>query len=57
MGSIVVLGASLSGTRTVQELRRFGSTDRILLIGEEPHLPYDRPPLSKGVLSDRKSVV
>ena len=51
MGSIVVLGASLSGTRTVQELRRFGSTDRILLIGEEPHLPYDRPPLSKGVLS------
>ena len=47
---IVVVGASLAGLRTVQGLRRRGSTARITLIGDETHLPYDRPPLSKAVL-------
>ncbi|MGC8480056.1 MAG: NAD(P)/FAD-dependent oxidoreductase [Acidimicrobiales bacterium] len=47
---VVIVGASLAGYRTAQQLRRAGSTDEILLIGDEPHYPYQRPPLSKGVL-------
>jgi NADPH-dependent 2,4-dienoyl-CoA reductase/sulfur reductase-like enzyme len=47
---IVVVGASLAGLRTVQGLRRRGSRAHITLIGDEPDLPYDRPPLSKSVL-------
>lgn len=47
---VAVVGASLAGLRTVQALRRLGSDARITLIGDEPDLPYDRPPLSKEVL-------
>jgi NADPH-dependent 2,4-dienoyl-CoA reductase/sulfur reductase-like enzyme len=47
---LVVVGASLAGLRTVQGLRRKGSTARITLVGDEPGLPYDRPPLSKAIL-------
>ena len=47
---IAVVGASLAGLRTVQGLRRKGSAARITLIGDEPVLPYDRPPLSKAIL-------
>lgn len=47
---IVVIGASVAGWRTVEALRRSGSRDHITLIGAEPHLPYDRPPLSKELL-------
>ena len=47
---IAVVGASLAGLRTVQGLRRNGSAARITMIGDEPELPYDRPPLSKAVL-------
>jgi NADPH-dependent 2,4-dienoyl-CoA reductase/sulfur reductase-like enzyme len=48
---VVVVGASLAGIRTVQALRSKGFDGSISLIGEEPHLPYDRPPLSKQFLS------
>ncbi|MCU1380104.1 MAG: thcD2 [Acidimicrobiales bacterium] len=48
---VVVVGASLGGLRTVQSLRSSGFTGKITLVGEEHHLPYDRPPLSKHVLS------
>ena len=51
MTRTVVVGASLSGLRTVQALRRKGDDGEIVLLGEEPHLPYDRPPLSKDVLA------
>jgi 3-phenylpropionate/trans-cinnamate dioxygenase ferredoxin reductase subunit len=47
---IAVVGASLAGLRTVQGLRRKGSAARITLVGDEPALPYDRPPLSKAIL-------
>ena len=47
---IVVVGASLAGTRTVQGLRAAGHTGQITLIGAEAELPYDRPPLSKDLL-------
>jgi 3-phenylpropionate/trans-cinnamate dioxygenase ferredoxin reductase subunit len=48
---VVVVGASLAGYATVRELRACGYAGRIHLIGDEPHLPYDRPPLSKGYLA------
>ncbi len=48
--SVTVVGAGLAGLRTVESLRRRGYHGRVVLIGAEPHLPYDRPPLSKQVL-------
>ena len=48
--SVAVVGASLAGLRAVEALRARGFDGRILWIGAEPHLPYDRPPLSKEVL-------
>jgi 3-phenylpropionate/trans-cinnamate dioxygenase ferredoxin reductase subunit len=50
---VVIVGAGLAGGRGAVELRRQGFTGRITLVGGEPHLPYDRPPLSKAVLSGR----
>ncbi|MBY8885988.1 FAD-dependent oxidoreductase [Streptomyces sp. PTM05] len=47
---IVVVGASAAGLTTVEALRRFGHDGALTLIGDEPHLPYDRPPLSKQLL-------
>lgn len=48
----VVVGASLAGLRAVEAARRADYRGRITLIGAEPHLPYDRPPLSKAFLTD-----
>jgi NADPH-dependent 2,4-dienoyl-CoA reductase/sulfur reductase-like enzyme len=47
----VVVGAGLGGLRTVEQLRSRGHAGRIDLVGAELHPPYDRPPLSKQVLS------
>lgn len=46
-----MVGAGLAGLRSVEALRARGFGGRITLIGEEPHRPYDRPPLSKAVLA------
>ena len=51
MQSIVVVGGSLAGLRAVETLRREGFEGRLTLVGAEPHLPYDRPPLSKELLA------
>jgi 3-phenylpropionate/trans-cinnamate dioxygenase ferredoxin reductase subunit len=48
---VVVVGASAAGLSAVEGLRRAGYGGEVTLIGEEPHLPYDRPPLSKQLLS------
>ncbi len=48
---IVIVGASAAGLTTAEALRRAGYPDRIIIVGEERHLPYDRPPLSKQVLA------
>ncbi|MEU6116814.1 FAD-dependent oxidoreductase [Streptomyces sp. NPDC047117] len=50
-GRIAVVGASAAGLAAVEALRRGGWTGTLTLIGDEPHLPYDRPPLSKQLLS------
>ncbi|CAJ61815.1 ferredoxin reductase [Frankia alni ACN14a] len=47
------MGAGLAGGRAAVELRAQGFTGSIVLLGAEEHPPYDRPPLSKGVLSGR----
>jgi NADPH-dependent 2,4-dienoyl-CoA reductase/sulfur reductase-like enzyme len=47
---LVVVGASLAGLRAVEAARKAGFTGSLTLIGAEPHLPYDRPPLSKAFL-------
>lgn len=46
----VIIGARRAGAYATATLRPEGFSDRILLIGEEPIPPYDRPPLSKEVL-------
>ena len=46
----VVVGASLAGLRAVESARKSGYTGRLILVGAEEHLPYDRPPLSKTFL-------
>ena len=51
-GRVVVAGAGLSGLRTAEELRARGLTGPITMIGAEPRPPYDRPPLSKKVLTE-----
>ncbi|MGW1346676.1 NAD(P)/FAD-dependent oxidoreductase [Kribbella sp. NPDC002412] len=47
---IVIVGASLAGATAAEELRNDGWNGGIVLIGSETKLPYERPPLSKGVL-------
>ncbi len=53
---VIVVGAGLAGWRLVEFLRREGFEGEITLIGDESHAPYDRPPLSKQVLSGRWDV-
>ncbi|TCC45728.1 NAD(P)/FAD-dependent oxidoreductase [Kribbella capetownensis] len=47
----LVIGASAAGLSTVEALRRKGYRDTITVLDAEPHLPYDRPPLSKQFLA------
>jgi 3-phenylpropionate/trans-cinnamate dioxygenase ferredoxin reductase subunit len=48
--TFVIVGASLAGAKAAESLRREGFDGRLVLVGEEPELPYERPPLSKGYL-------
>ena len=50
----VIVGASLAGAKAAETLREEGFTGSIVLIGDEPLLPYERPPLSKGVLQGKE---
>ena len=48
---VVVVGAGVAGLTAVDTLRRRGFEGSVSVLGAEPHQPYDRPPLSKQVLS------
>ncbi|WP_202438062.1 FAD-dependent oxidoreductase [Streptomyces sp. SID5910] len=51
MRTVTVVGASLSGLYAARELRAQGFDGRLVIVGDEPHRPYDRPPLSKDFLT------
>ncbi|MCU1629217.1 MAG: pyridine nucleotide-disulfide oxidoreductase [Pseudonocardia sp.] len=51
----VVVGSSVGGVRTAQALRAAGYPGDVVLVGEEPDLPYDKPPLSKALLAGTAS--
>jgi 3-phenylpropionate/trans-cinnamate dioxygenase ferredoxin reductase component len=48
--TFVIIGASLTGAKAAQELRDQGFDGRVVLIGDEQELPYERPPLTKDYL-------
>lgn len=52
---VVIVGGGHAGAQAAMALRQNGFTGTISLIGDEPDLPYDRPPLSKEYLSGEKS--
>jgi NADPH-dependent 2,4-dienoyl-CoA reductase/sulfur reductase-like enzyme len=49
--TFVVVGSGLAAAKAVEELRTEGFAGSVVVYGEEPHLPYERPPLSKGFLT------
>jgi NADPH-dependent 2,4-dienoyl-CoA reductase/sulfur reductase-like enzyme len=49
--TVAVVGASLAGLSAARSLRKRGYDGRLVVIGDEPHRPYDRPPLSKEFLA------
>jgi NADPH-dependent 2,4-dienoyl-CoA reductase/sulfur reductase-like enzyme len=49
--TVVIVGSSVGGVRTAKALRSQGFTGRVVVIGGEAHLPYDKPPLSKQFLA------
>jgi 3-phenylpropionate/trans-cinnamate dioxygenase ferredoxin reductase subunit len=52
--TLAVVGASLAGAKTAEAARDAGFDGRIVLIGDEPGPPYERPPLSKDILRGDK---
>jgi NADPH-dependent 2,4-dienoyl-CoA reductase/sulfur reductase-like enzyme len=48
---VLIVGARASGLATLEALRRRDFAGKVTLLGDEIHAPYDRPPLSKQVLS------
>lgn len=55
MSTTLIVGASVAGVRTAQMLRNKGFSGRIVLIDEETEWPYDKPPLSKGFLTEAET--
>lgn len=51
--TVLVIGGGLAGARTVEALRGLGHEGRLILVGDEDELPYERPPLSKEYLHGR----
>src|ERR1700747_570527 len=49
-GAVVIVGAGHAGFQAALSLRQLGFKDRVCLINDEAHLPYQRPPLSKAYL-------
>ena len=56
MYDYVIVGGGRAGISAVEGIRELDQSGSILLVGVEPHLPYDRPPLSKQLWSGKKTV-
>lgn len=53
MSGVLIIGASQAGAQLASSLRDSGATSDITMVGAEPHLPYQRPPLSKAFLAGK----
>jgi 3-phenylpropionate/trans-cinnamate dioxygenase ferredoxin reductase component len=53
---VVIVGAALAGLRAAQAARNAGFDGELVMVGEEPHMPYTRPPLSKEILAGEQEV-
>ena len=53
---VLIVGGGLAGQRCAETLRRRGYEGRVRILCAEPEAPYDRPPLSKGVLAGNVDV-
>src|SRR5580693_7531796 len=51
ISTILIVGGGQAGAQAIDTLRREGYKGRLVLVSDEPHLPYQRPPLSKKFLS------
>jgi 3-phenylpropionate/trans-cinnamate dioxygenase ferredoxin reductase subunit len=49
--TFIIVGGGQAGAQAIDSLRRDGFDGRVVLVGDEPHLPYQRPPLSKKYLA------
>lgn len=55
-GTVVIVGAGLAGARCAETLRAEGYEGEVVLLGDEPHAPYERPALSKEFLAGKKGL-
>lgn len=53
---LVIVGASYAGVQLAASAREMGFEEKILIVGDERHAPYQRPPLSKGLLTGKTTV-
>jgi 3-phenylpropionate/trans-cinnamate dioxygenase ferredoxin reductase subunit len=51
MDTVAIVGANMAGASAAETLRRAGFAGKLMLLGDEPEAPYERPPLSKGYLT------
>jgi 3-phenylpropionate/trans-cinnamate dioxygenase ferredoxin reductase subunit len=56
MGAMVIIGAGHAAGQAAASLRQEGHEGEIIIIGDEPHIPYQRPPLSKQYLSGEQGI-
>ena len=56
MGGMVIIGAGHAAGQAAASLRQEGYEDEIVIVGDEPHIPYQRPPLSKQYLSGEQGI-
>ncbi|OPE54048.1 hypothetical protein BV510_12445 [Mycolicibacterium diernhoferi] len=56
MPTVVIIGAGLAGAKAAEALRDKNFGGRIILFGDEHQLPYERPPLSKDYLANKKTL-
>ena len=56
MSTVVIIGASHAAAEAISTLNKKGFNGKIILIGDEPYLPYQRPPLSKKYFNDEVTV-